>query len=230
MVSFFLEFGTETKNIKTSKKRKTLRKCRKKPCYKRWRYLFLQKKDDVWRQVFQIFFGETGCPNPNVQRSNPSISNKRSNPPWSLKSSHTQKNCVFSTKNSPEKCTKQFFPKLDMIKCYSTHLRVQIFLPKQLFPKKFAQKPLFPQNIYKLNQQKSEPPKGIIYVYIYIPHQNQDSLTLLHVLLELQRRSPVKFTVSAATVNPETPEFSPEPLIVPWIFSLSTGASTSWES
>ncbi|CAK9062081.1 tRNA-cytidine(32) 2-sulfurtransferase (Two-thiocytidine biosynthesis protein A) (tRNA 2-thiocytidine biosynthesis protein TtcA), partial [Durusdinium trenchii] len=41
----------------------------------------------------------------------------------------------------------------------------------------------------------------------------KDSLTLLHVLLELQRRSPVKFTVAAATVNPETPEFSPEPLI-----------------
>ncbi|CAK9061436.1 tRNA-cytidine(32) 2-sulfurtransferase (Two-thiocytidine biosynthesis protein A) (tRNA 2-thiocytidine biosynthesis protein TtcA) [Durusdinium trenchii] len=41
----------------------------------------------------------------------------------------------------------------------------------------------------------------------------RDSLTLLHVLLELQRRSPVKFTVAAATVNPETPEFSPEPLI-----------------
>lgn len=41
----------------------------------------------------------------------------------------------------------------------------------------------------------------------------KDSLTLLHVLLELQRRSPVKFTVAAATVNPETPEFAPEPLI-----------------
>ncbi|CAE7580786.1 ttcA [Symbiodinium pilosum] len=36
---------------------------------------------------------------------------------------------------------------------------------------------------------------------------------MLHVLLELQRRSPVKFTVAAATVNPETPEFSPQPLI-----------------
>ena len=44
----------------------------------------------------------------------------------------------------------------------------------------------------------------------------QDSLTLLHVLLELQRRSPVKFTVAAATVNPETPEFAPEPLIDTW--------------
>ena len=44
----------------------------------------------------------------------------------------------------------------------------------------------------------------------------QDSLTLLHVLLELQRRSPVKFTVAAATVNPETPEFAPKPLIDTW--------------
>eukprot|EP00929_Paragymnodinium_shiwhaense_P069063 TRINITY_DN34842_c0_g1_i1.p1 TRINITY_DN34842_c0_g1~~TRINITY_DN34842_c0_g1_i1.p1 ORF type:complete len:1196 (-),score=255.17 TRINITY_DN34842_c0_g1_i1:377-3964(-) len=41
----------------------------------------------------------------------------------------------------------------------------------------------------------------------------KDSLTMLHVLLELQRRSPVKFTVAAATVNPETPEYSPQPLI-----------------
>ncbi|CAJ1331067.1 unnamed protein product [Effrenium voratum] len=41
----------------------------------------------------------------------------------------------------------------------------------------------------------------------------KDSLTMLHVLLELQRRSPVKFSIAAATVNPETPEFKPEPLI-----------------
>mmetsp|Transcript_35163 Transcript_35163/g.80511 ORF Transcript_35163/g.80511 Transcript_35163/m.80511 type:complete len:1137 (-) Transcript_35163:63-3473(-) len=41
----------------------------------------------------------------------------------------------------------------------------------------------------------------------------KDSLTMLHVLLELQRRSPVKFTIAAATVNPETPEYSPDPLI-----------------
>merc|ERR1712232_44023 len=41
----------------------------------------------------------------------------------------------------------------------------------------------------------------------------KDSLTMLHVLLELQRRSPVKFSVAAATVNPETPEYSPQPLI-----------------
>jgi len=41
----------------------------------------------------------------------------------------------------------------------------------------------------------------------------KDSLTMLHVLLALQKRSPVKFTLAAATVNPETPEFSPQPLI-----------------
>lgn len=49
----------------------------------------------------------------------------------------------------------------------------------------------------------------------------KDSLTLLHVLLELQKRSPVKFEVSAATVNPETPEFSPEPLIDPRAVAFS---------
>merc|ERR1712190_494431 len=41
----------------------------------------------------------------------------------------------------------------------------------------------------------------------------KDSLTLLHVLLELKRRSPVKFSIAAATVDPETPEYSPQPLI-----------------
>jgi len=41
----------------------------------------------------------------------------------------------------------------------------------------------------------------------------KDSLTMLHVLLELQKKSPVRFTVAAATVNPETPEYSPQPLI-----------------
>ena len=33
----------------------------------------------------------------------------------------------------------------------------------------------------------------------------------------------MKFSVAAATVNPETPEFSPEPLIDPWFTSLSHG-------
>jgi len=41
----------------------------------------------------------------------------------------------------------------------------------------------------------------------------KDSLCMLHVLLELQKRSPVKFTIAAATINPETPEYSPHALI-----------------
>jgi len=41
----------------------------------------------------------------------------------------------------------------------------------------------------------------------------KDSLTLLFALLDLQRRAPVKFTVSAATVDPMTPSFDPRPLI-----------------
>lgn len=40
----------------------------------------------------------------------------------------------------------------------------------------------------------------------------KDSLTMLHVLLELQRRSPVKFEIAAATVDPMTPEYDPSPL------------------
>ena len=87
---------------------------------------------------------------------------------------------------------------------------------KQLFPKKRLSQKNWKKDYkkqnnklkgYKKNNKKTASPQK----------KHQDSLTLLHVLLELQRRSPVKFTVSAATVNPETPEFSPEPLIVPWI-------------
>lgn len=40
----------------------------------------------------------------------------------------------------------------------------------------------------------------------------KDSLTMLHLLLAMRKRSPVKFTVGAATVDPQTPEYSPEPL------------------
>ncbi|TLN23721.1 tRNA 2-thiocytidine(32) synthetase TtcA [bacterium] len=40
----------------------------------------------------------------------------------------------------------------------------------------------------------------------------KDSWTLLNVLLRLRRNSPVKFTVSAATVHPGFPEFDPSPL------------------
>eukprot|EP00397_Hematodinium_sp_SG-2012_P006340 GEMP01006370.1.p1 GENE.GEMP01006370.1~~GEMP01006370.1.p1 ORF type:complete len:635 (+),score=179.06 GEMP01006370.1:1221-3125(+) len=41
----------------------------------------------------------------------------------------------------------------------------------------------------------------------------KDSLSLLHVLLALQKSAPVKFEVAAATVNPQTPEYDPSPLI-----------------
>ena len=40
----------------------------------------------------------------------------------------------------------------------------------------------------------------------------KDSLALLHVLCMLQRVSPVKFEIGAATVNPLTPEYDPTPL------------------
>merc|ERR1711988_1481784 len=41
----------------------------------------------------------------------------------------------------------------------------------------------------------------------------KDSLTLLHILLEMQKRAQIKFEIAAATVNPETPEYNPGPLI-----------------
>jgi len=40
----------------------------------------------------------------------------------------------------------------------------------------------------------------------------KDSLSLLHVLLHLQKKSPVKFELGAATVDPQSPEYHPEPL------------------
>eukprot|EP00736_Rhodelphis_marinus_P002512 Rmarinus@m.27048 len=40
----------------------------------------------------------------------------------------------------------------------------------------------------------------------------KDSLSLLHTLLFLQRRSPNRFEISAATVDPQTPQFDPSPL------------------
>eukprot|EP00392_Amoebophrya_sp_AT5.2_P002957 g2962.t1 len=40
----------------------------------------------------------------------------------------------------------------------------------------------------------------------------KDSLSLLHVLLHLQKCSPIKFELACATVNPETPEYDPSPL------------------
>lgn len=41
----------------------------------------------------------------------------------------------------------------------------------------------------------------------------KDSLTLLHILLDLQKRAPVRFTLAAATVDPQTPSFDPRSLI-----------------
>ncbi|MDD5366698.1 MAG: ATP-binding protein [Gallionellaceae bacterium] len=40
----------------------------------------------------------------------------------------------------------------------------------------------------------------------------KDSLSLLHVLLDLQQRAPVKFELMACTVDPQSPEFDPSPL------------------
>lgn len=40
----------------------------------------------------------------------------------------------------------------------------------------------------------------------------KDSLTLLHVLLNVQKRAPIKFTLACATVDPQTPSFDPSPL------------------
>jgi tRNA 2-thiocytidine biosynthesis protein TtcA len=38
-------------------------------------------------------------------------------------------------------------------------------------------------------------------------------LTLLHVLLDLQKKAPINFTIAAATVDPQTSSFDPRPLI-----------------
>jgi len=40
----------------------------------------------------------------------------------------------------------------------------------------------------------------------------KDSLSLLHVLLELQKRAPIRFELAAVTVDPQSPEFDPSPL------------------
>jgi len=47
----------------------------------------------------------------------------------------------------------------------------------------------------------------------------KDSLALLHILLEKQKRSPVRFEVAACTIDPMTEAFDPSPLI-PYIASL----------
>ena len=41
----------------------------------------------------------------------------------------------------------------------------------------------------------------------------KDSLTLLHILLECQRKCPFKFEIAAATVDPQVPEYRPHGLV-----------------
>jgi len=41
----------------------------------------------------------------------------------------------------------------------------------------------------------------------------KDSIALLHVLMALQKSAPINFEIAAATVNPQTPEYDPSPLI-----------------
>jgi tRNA(Ile)-lysidine synthase TilS/MesJ len=47
----------------------------------------------------------------------------------------------------------------------------------------------------------------------------KDSLTLLHCLMELQRKLPTKFELEVCTIDPQTPSFDPSPLI-PYVKSL----------
>lgn len=47
----------------------------------------------------------------------------------------------------------------------------------------------------------------------------KDSLCLLHILLAVQKRAPVKFEIACATVDPQTSSFDPAPLI-PYVQSL----------
>ncbi|KAL7522026.1 hypothetical protein ACHAWX_006721, partial [Stephanocyclus meneghinianus] len=47
----------------------------------------------------------------------------------------------------------------------------------------------------------------------------KDSLSLLHCLLEFQRKLPIKFDIEVCTIDPMTPSFDPSPLI-PYVESL----------
>jgi len=47
----------------------------------------------------------------------------------------------------------------------------------------------------------------------------KDSLALLHVLLHLQLKAPIKFELAACTVDPQSPDFDPAPL-KPYLASL----------
>lgn len=145
---------------------------------------------------FSKFSGETDCPNPpTIQPIH--IQSKIQPVMIPLKLSPKEKMFLWC-----------FYPK----KKLNQPPKKNSCFPKKNSHKKIEKKDYKKQNnklkgYQKTNKKTTSPQKK----------KHQDSLTLLHVLLELQRRSPVKFTVSAATVNPETPEFSPEPLIVPWI-------------
>ena len=41
----------------------------------------------------------------------------------------------------------------------------------------------------------------------------KDSMSLLHVLLEFQKKLPVRFEIEVCTIDPMTPSFDPSPLI-----------------
>jgi len=47
----------------------------------------------------------------------------------------------------------------------------------------------------------------------------KDSLSLLHILMEFQRKLPIKFEIEVCTIDPMTPSFDPSPLI-PYVESL----------
>ena len=47
----------------------------------------------------------------------------------------------------------------------------------------------------------------------------KDSLSLLHCLLEFQKKLPIKFDIEVCTIDPMTPSFDPSPLI-PYVESL----------
>jgi Predicted ATPase of the PP-loop superfamily implicated in cell cycle control len=47
----------------------------------------------------------------------------------------------------------------------------------------------------------------------------KDSLSLLHVLLDLQQRAPVKFELAACTVDPQSPDYDPS-VLKPYLAEL----------
>ena len=166
----------------------------------------LFKRRMMFGAKFSKLSGETDCPNPpRIQLIHMQSKIQPAMIPWKL---------------SPKE--KMFLPPK---KNWTNHRKKTVVSQKKLSQKNWKKD--YKKQNNKLKGYKKKQKKQL-------PHKKkQDSLTLLHVLLELQRRSPVKFTVSAATVNPETPEFSPEPLIVPWIHGFRgwegwAGKTLSW--